>query len=852
MRFEMDTREAMSEFRENGTVTLEAPYWGEFSLELWEATGVRADDAEIIYHSQTSNEVIREEPTSLHLYGFAVDRPEAEARITLAEEGVFGLILSPQYKFSFTPTVSEEGSLIQTVEALYYGPDWENSGLNLPSFLDRRLQGNQENVATLPAMQWNDSMSVEIARTEVLTGPWEMGEAETLGVVLSTEDHGNREVTVRVEFSEEGRIIHEARSSPVTVDNRYTTLANVTTVLPKPGFYEAVVSVEPLNPPDQASLDTTETQVNVTRPLDLPASTYIRIESSDGWRPATPGEVSEERDRITVTPQQHDDCCNVSVHSAWLKYRLDTVASDVAWDQEIHGGEQWYQVRLDERRKVTFSTFRLSSTPQFTAGSEDIVELMSRPMWISVERLDKRGLADRPGLQAVLTLNISGETTDGQSIRFSSAWLEAQDVSDPVFGYPGGHEIPSDCGRLSCIAEAPHFSLVNIYDFECQDCTPGSPPPSTHWTDETSGGTFEITDATSVLGSQAVLVRGGGTDNHKWVHRDDSMGQPSSLDFWARIETPDDPPNWHRLIWRGYSGTLTDFITVNLRSLSATETEACSGGACLSGPVLPPNEWFLVRVRNIDWSNCTYTFKIEQHVVGTGLNMDSTDCSSASLDQVRIGSKGWGAEGWILDTLRFDDGTLTTSDVVFDIPQGYQDAYPSTWQSRVENAFFLYDQVWANADIEVDLRLQEVHGWNHNIVNGTTDCFANPDPLEVYQDWLLASPARDRGADAYQLWTHENISCWGDAYVDSVGGILGASIVNALDDSEPLCYDPSEDDDVAIVSGHELGHVYGEEGHPGTTNMMGTDCPEDRSFTFLESTNTEIRSRFHYNLEHDY
>lgn len=99
------------------------------------------------------------------------------------------------------------------------------------------------------------------------------------------------------------------------------------------------------------------------------------------------------------------------------------------------------------------------------------------------------------------------------------------------------------------------------------------------------------------------------------------------------------------------------------------------------------------------------------------------------------------------------------------------------------------------------------------------------------QDWLIGKTVSS--VDAYQWWTRRDLAadgtgddgywCFGEGASDSVkDGNRSASVVEGYDDNCCDVYDPDEVHERGIVSGHEFGHVYGEEtDHSTCTSLSG-------------------------------
>lgn len=208
----------------------------------------------------------------------------------------------------------------------------------------------------------------------------------------------------------------------------------------------------------------------------------------------------------------------------------------------------------------------------------------------------------------------------------------------------------------------------------------------------------------------------------------------------------------------------------------------------------------------------------------------------------------------------------SSSDVYMDMEPSFYDNVGDP-VSRVESAFNQYDDLYQDSATNVPLNLYNVWKTGEEITPGTHgDDVDGTNAVQAYRDWLDGGMLVD-GIDAYQLWTGVDLedpcetwpddSClYGIAYqADAADGHHGwadsSSVVEGIDyyfDG----YDPDEVHDRGIVSGHELGHLYGQEHHPDDTGTIMEDGPMgDETFDFVDDSVNEIYHRYHEDYEWD-
>ncbi len=172
----------------------------------------------------------------------------------------------------------------------------------------------------------------------------------------------------------------------------------------------------------------------------------------------------------------------------------------------------------------------------------------------------------------------------------------------------------------------------------------------------------------------------------------------------------------------------------------------------------------------------------------------------------------------------------------------------SNFATRISNAFAAQADMWLD---QTDINLNQwaiVAAPNYSTSSSCTQ------HLRDFRDGHGTS-----GADADQLFTGKNVDCNGWAFFPSVSGTMAAtrqSLVESVDHSNWDTYDPDETTtDLALVSGQEIAHNWGERDHPQdqecgfwscTYNIMaaGTDHDaRDFWFTAGDPTDTEERIR---------
>lgn len=177
------------------------------------------------------------------------------------------------------------------------------------------------------------------------------------------------------------------------------------------------------------------------------------------------------------------------------------------------------------------------------------------------------------------------------------------------------------------------------------------------------------------------------------------------------------------------------------------------------------------------------------------------------------------------------------------------------WSDRGASAFQQFKGMWKELCIQLWLLpLRRVE----DLLGAAVNCEVTGSAAQQYGDWIMA-PGKNRqtGAAAFQLWTHRGfdddaVGCaWSDSY-NFFEGRRPTSVVEGDDVDRWDDYDPDETDDRGLISGQELGHIYGEQNHPDgckhwwQCNIMKDYPPDLMDFYFVESSKTQIRNCFFY------
>lgn len=213
-------------------------------------------------------------------------------------------------------------------------------------------------------------------------------------------------------------------------------------------------------------------------------------------------------------------------------------------------------------------------------------------------------------------------------------------------------------------------------------------------------------------------------------------------------------------------------------------------------------------------------------------------------------------------------GCAFSSPLQFDAEYRFVQAFPTTWENRIRSAFNGYEDMWAH--LCIDLSINTINPLPYNVLS-TDNCDGTTTALTQYSDylgWGYAGPS-----EAFQLWTTFdldtggiNYSCFGVAYtnqarmgVNGVNAQLASSVVEGYDNNCCDKYDPDETKQRGLVSGHEFGHIYGEEGHPsdydstkGGFNMMNNRWDvyvKEKAFWFTDASEFEIAEWYYNGVE---
>ncbi len=776
------------------------------------------------------------------LEGKVNNHPNSRADLLISDHGVYGLIQIDDLKIDYMPHETDNEAWVQNVT----------------------LGGTADQPPAdilAPTTTSTDASEVSIADTKRMT-PTPIEEKEPFDVAIAVENAGGHPVRVLIDAtaSHDGDQVDRQFIGPYEIRGDDVQVRNVTMELAR-GSYNLTYDLHSVKHAAQpAPLDTATETIEVSRPLYGEPETYaLAFEDQDTKLDDAVG-VSRAADRIELETTTAVDY--ILVHRAWLVENLGSVTSETQWSPVQYEDESWARVDLSENRTtVSFATFELTTEPMFTAGDRDALQFTQRPMWISLDaetttQSQESNRTNQTSPPPTIGVRIDDGNPEGQPIHVAKNWLDGEGIDQATYRYPGGERIPVERTLDHDLVFPPHFSLVIIEDFECpDDCTQGS-PPSDNWTDETQCcGVWEVSDK-DISGLNGVKAQGGNFDDHKFAHRDITNTAPPELVHWAHIDADGGDPDWHKLQWR-LNGNRA--IEINLRSDGSNNVEVTT--PTTNGWQSTPfntTEWLPVRAFDINWglSSCSFDVQIGHKVVLT--NVAFPVCKS-SVNEVRIGSKGHTAEPWWVDAITSHDTNLVTSNVQFDVSKDVTDTH-SNWEERGLKAFNEHDHVWENAPMYIDLRLEHNNPTGVNILY-QTDCADEPAPVVQYADWLDGHSSRmDASVDAYQWWTGKDLTsngdgagCWGEALPNRVKqGNVSASVVEGLEYNNDV-YNPDLLDHRGVVSGHELGHVYGQEGHigvkDGTYNMMKKGLPKD--YWFTEYTAIEIWAEFYLNAEYD-
>lgn len=783
------------------------------------------------------------ETVGVALEGKVNGHPYNRADLVITSYGVYGLIHLDGLRLDYTPQEVTNGTWIQSV-----GLD-PTAGVSPDALLGEPVAAT-------------DASEVSIVATQRMT-PLPIEADQPFDVAIAVENAGNGSVHALIEATAtaDGDEVAREFVGPFKIVADDVGVRNVTMDLPQ-GTYNLTYQLHTVEHAiRQAPLDQATETMEISRPLDAAPEAYVLAFGDEGERHGEGAEVAISPGTVDIRTAPTVD--HLLVHQAWLVDKLGSVTADTRWTSVSYQEEAWVRIGVpDTDQPVTFTTFELTTEPVFTTGAPDAIQFTQRPMWLSLDEATTRDTMDphatnESSHRPVLGLQIEDTNHDGQPIQIDKDWLREHGIDHARYGYPNGEDIPVQRALDHDFILPPHFSIVMIEDFECPtDCTQGS-PPDTNWIDETTCcGTWEVS-ATHFEGLNGVEAQGGSLDDHKFAHRDIATIAEPELTYWAHIGSDDGDPDWHKLQWRDNGNRA---IEINIRTDGSGNLEVTT--PTTSGWVSTPfntTEWLPVRAFNIDWSPspCTFDVQVGHKVVLT--NVAFPVCKS-SVDELRIGSKGWGAEAWWVDAISYHDGNLVQSNLQFDISDAVTDEH-NDYSQRVMNTFHTYDQLWEQAPMYIDLEIEHIHPRGVNIID--TDCDGRITPVQQYDNWLSNSSLRtDDSVDAYQWWTAYDIEnegirdCYGQAKSNTVKeGSKAVSVMEGVEQGllNPDRYDSDSSRDRGLVSGHELAHVYGQEGHihacESTCNLM--DEWGDTDFWFSGYTEVEIWTEFYFDEEWD-
>lgn len=201
---------------------------------------------------------------------------------------------------------------------------------------------------------------------------------------------------------------------------------------------------------------------------------------------------------------------------------------------------------------------------------------------------------------------------------------------------------------------------------------------------------------------------------------------------------------------------------------------------------------------------------------------------------------------------------MSPTNVLYDVEAGYRTTH-GDWYDRVASAFQQMQGSGLWQSVNLDMTLVTIYAAPS--ITTSNDCGT---AVTDYRNWLVNMLA---GADSYQLWTSRNLE----------GSVNGAYTMGCASASDRFhwskewasailegtnywgdFYDANSAYERGIVSGHELGHIYGEEDEVSGCRTWGIDCnimqPDvdnsARSFYWESVSKTEIQCRFYHDKEY--
>lgn len=213
------------------------------------------------------------------------------------------------------------------------------------------------------------------------------------------------------------------------------------------------------------------------RPLDLPASEYVRIQRADGaFEAATPAEVVLDA-ALRVAPSGDRDAL-VLVYLPWLERALGGPAGSARpFDAAREVDGLWASSFAPAGEAATFERADLARGDLFTLGSDETVRVADRPMlirvlqtpgWVPYEETlhTPNGTVTQTlhRFEDVLAIDFEAPDHSGQDVLLNKAWVSALGVKEPVFAHEDGSLVPHDETRTHYVLHPEHFSTIYSFD----------------------------------------------------------------------------------------------------------------------------------------------------------------------------------------------------------------------------------------------------------------------------------------------------------------------------------------------------------------------------------------------------
>jgi hypothetical protein len=262
------------------------------------------------------------------------------------------------------------------------------------------------------------------------------------------------------------------------------------------------------------------------------------------------------------------------------------------------------------------------------------------------------------------------------------------------------------------------------------------------------------------------------------------------------------------------------------------------------------------------WQSQESAFLVVGLVAGVALLPLVVTCEEDGLVLTETDSTGSGAACTTVFT--GSCAPMPPSPVVMHAESSFANRFDETFADRITSAFAGYDQMWHDLCIPLEMWAAPIITNNGGLpydVLSNGDCDGSNSVVSQYVQYLgSAGSGAYPGAESFQLWTSRDLdgySCYGVGREDSVQrgatNINAAGVVEGTDGNCCDKYDPDEKRQRGLVSGHELGHQYGQDGsHPSgqcksKPNIMNDEWSvyvREKGFCFVSSTKQEINYRY--------